>query len=176
MFEGNAKGPLFAANEQQELRATPQKCHVALLGNHGLPCGQDVGSKFLTCKAYKLALCCAFLNKSEVVTNTNPKVPRGTFGKKQTRRAPFSAIALAQPPRRQLNTLPCSRVCSPANRYEFRATRLLQDSRKCKHHHRIAIQIYCLAQSCEWALPPSNPRQQTVACSLQFAGLWSRCL
>ena len=133
MFEGNAKGPLFAANEQQELRATPQKCHVALLGNHGLPCGQDAGSKFLTCKAYKLALCCAFLNKSEVVTNTNPKVPRGTFGKKHPRRAPFSAIALAQPPRRQLNTLPCSRVCSPANRYEFRATRLLQDSQKCKH-------------------------------------------
>ncbi len=69
-----------------------------------------------------------------------------THKEKQITRTTFSVLPLAQPPRRQLSTLPFLRVCSPASNYEFRSRYLLQDTQKCTHFHI----------SCEGALPPSN--------------------
>lgn len=74
-----------------------------------------------------------------------------THEKKQTARATFSVLSLAQPPRRQLRPLPFSRVCSPASNSEFRPRYLLQDTHKCTH-----FQCFHLHISCEGALPPSN--------------------
>ena len=61
-----------------------------------------------------------------------------SVGKNQTGRASFSALMLALPPRRQLNTLPLFRLCSPAHRCKFRAPRLMQDSPACKHPGNLA--------------------------------------
>lgn len=74
-----------------------------------------------------------------------------THEKKQIARTTFSVLSLAQPPRRQLSTLPLFRVCSPAQNSEFRPRYLLQDTHKCTH-----FQCFHLHISCEGALPPSN--------------------